>query len=340
MTAAWFDTLAAIQKNTRLPVKLFSIGPRYRREQREDTTHLRVHDSASCVMMDEDVSIDLGKWIVKEFLLPFGFEDFQFRQVATGTDTYYAPGKHFEAFAFHPGFEEDKTDNAGWLEVADFGLYSPLTLANYGIEFPVVNCGIGVERIAMLMHGYSDIRTLVYPQFHEEFVLTDDQLVNLITLKETPATPQGQEIQRAIINICKIHGTEKSPVEFLAWEGELLDKLVRISVIEPEENTKLCGPAFLNEVFVKDGNIIGASKPKGVSTGITYIEAFAAEAAYMIEQALKMGKTELEVRVRIARSPNDINLNIDPVAARFITSRNKRIDLRGPVFTTIRMQAS
>jgi O-phosphoseryl-tRNA(Cys) synthetase len=340
MTAAWFDTLATIQKNTHVPVKLFSIGPRYRREQREDATHLRVHDSASCVVMDEDVSIDLGKWILQEFLRPFGFEDFQFRQVATGTDTYYAPGKHFEAFAFHPDFEEVTNEDAGWLEVADFGLYSPLTLANYGIEFPVVNCGIGVERIAMLMHGYKDIRTLVYPQFYEEFVLTDDQLINLITLKKTPTTPQGKEIQRAIINICKTHGADKSPVEFLAWEGELLDKFVRISVAEPEENTKLCGPAFLNEVFVKDGSIIGAIKPKGVSTGITYIEAFAAEAAYAIEQALKMGKNKLEVRVRIARSPNDINLNLDPVATRYITSHNKRIDLRGPVFTTVRMQAA
>jgi O-phosphoseryl-tRNA synthetase len=290
--------------------------------------------------MDEDVTIDLGKWIVKEFLLPFGFEDFQFRHVATGTDTYYAPGKHFEAFAFHPGFQEDGSEDAGWLEVADFGLYSPLTLANYGIEFPVVNCGIGVERIAMLMHGYKDIRTLVYPQFYEEFVLTDDQLVNFITLKKTPTTAQGQEIQRAIINTCKTHGADESPVEVLAWEGELLDKPVRVSVIEPEENTKLCGPAFLNEVFVKDGSIIGAIKPKGVSTGITYIEAFAAEAAHAVEQALKMGKTEFDVRVKIVRSPNDINLTIDPVATRYITSRNKRIDLRGPVFTTIRMQTS
>ncbi|MDD1725638.1 MAG: O-phosphoserine--tRNA ligase [Euryarchaeota archaeon] len=340
MTAAWFDTLASIQKNTRIPVKLFSIGPRYRREQREDATHLRVHDSASCVVMDEDVTIDLGKWIVKEFLLPFGFEDFQFRQVATGTDTYYAPGKHFEAFAFHPGFEEVGSEDAGWLEVADFGLYSPVTLANYGIEFPVVNCGIGVERIAMLMNGYKDIRTLVYPQFYEEFVLTDDQLVNFITLKKTPTTAQGLEIQRSIINTCKTHGADESPVEVLAWEGELLEKLVRVSVIEPEENTKLCGPAFLNEVFVTDGSIIGAIKPKGVSTGITYIEAFAAEAAYAVEQALKMGKTEFDVRVKIVRSPNDINLSIDPVATRYITSRNKRIDLRGPVFITIRMQTS
>jgi len=96
----------------------------------------------------------------------------------------------------------------------------------------------------------------------------------------------------------------------------------------------------ITAIIVKDGNVIGAAKPEGVSTGITYIGAFAAEAAYAIEQALKEGKNKLEVRVRIARSPNDINLKIDPVATRYITSRNKKIDLRGPVFTTIRMHAA
>jgi O-phosphoseryl-tRNA synthetase len=339
MTAAWFDTLATVQKYTTVPVTLFSIGPRYRREQREDATHLRVHNSASCVVMDEDVSIDVGKWLIEEFLRPFGFEDFQFRQVATGTDTYYAPGKHYEAFAYSPNFNDAKSNDAGWLEVADFGLYSPLTLANYGIEYPVVNCGIGVERIAMIAHAFKDIRTLVFPQFYGEFVLTDDELASLITLKNAPATLQGEAIQQAIVNVCKMHGADASPVEFVAWEGELLHKFVRITVIEPEENTKLCGPAFLNEVFVKDGNVIGATELEGLSTGITYIKAFAAEAAYEIEQALQQGKTNLEVRVRISRSPNDLNLRIDPVATRYVTSRNKKIDLRGPVFTTIRMQA-
>jgi O-phosphoseryl-tRNA synthetase len=338
MTAAWFDTLATVQKYTAIPVKLFSIGPRYRREQREDATHLRVHDSASCVIMDEDVSIDAGKWLIEEFLRPFGFEDFQFRQVATGTDTYYAPGKHYEAFAYSPDVKDAKSSDSGWLEVADFGLYSPLTLASYDIEYPVVNCGIGVERIAMIAHAFKDIRTLVYSQFYGEFVLTDDELASLIALKHAPATPQGEAIQQSIVNVCNTHGGDASPVEFVAWEGELFDKFVRVIVVEPEENTKLCGPAFLNEVFVKDGNIIGAKTLDGFSTGITYIRAFAAEAAYEIERALQEGATELQVRVRISRSPTDLNLNIDPVAARYITSRNKKIDLRGPVFTTVRMQ--
>ena len=74
-----------------------------------------------------------------------------------------------------------------------------------------------------------------------------------------PHTDQGNELQNAIVNICMVHGKDPSPVEFVAWEGEILGEFVRVSVIEPEENTKLCGPAFLNEIFVTDGNVIGAT---------------------------------------------------------------------------------
>ncbi|MDD1721301.1 MAG: O-phosphoserine--tRNA ligase [Euryarchaeota archaeon] len=340
MTAAWFDTLAAVQKYSTVPVKLFAIGPRYRREQREDTTHLRVHNSASCVVMDEDLTIKVGEWIVESFLSSFGFEDFKFKQVGTGTDTYYAPKKHFEAYAYHSDFAKEGDSEAGWLEVADFGLYSPVTLANYSIEYPVLNCGIGVERIAMIMHAYKDIRGLVYPQFHEPFTLSDEELVKLISIKNAPRTRQGQEIQRAVVHVCETHGFDPSPVEFVAWEGMLLDKFARVSVIEPEKDTKLCGPAFRNGIFVSDGNVIGAAKHSGLSTAITYIEAFAAEAAYEIEQAVKNGQDELEVRVRISRSPSDLNIEIDRTALRFITSHHKKIDVRGPVFTTVRMKVT
>ncbi len=338
MTAAWFDTLAAVQKYSAIPVKLFAIGPRYRREQREDATHLRVHNSASCVVMDEDLTIEVGEWIIENFLNSFGFEDFRFRQVGTGTDTYYAPKKHFEAYAYHPDFANENDSESGWLEVADFGLYSPVALANYGIEYPVINCGIGVERIAMIMHAYKDIRGLVYPQFYEAVSLSDEALANLVFIRNTPKMPQAQEIQRAIVHACEAHGFDPSPVEFVVWEGVLFDKFIRISVVEPEENTKLCGPAFLNTVFVSNGNIIGAAIPSGLSTGITYIGAFAAEAAYEIEHAVKDGQRELEVRARIVRSPSDLNIEVDRTALRYITSHHKKIDVRGPVFTTVRMK--
>jgi len=43
MTATWFHTLAALQNRASYPLALFSVGPRYRNEQREDAHHFRVH---------------------------------------------------------------------------------------------------------------------------------------------------------------------------------------------------------------------------------------------------------------------------------------------------------
>ncbi|RJS72438.1 MAG: O-phosphoserine--tRNA ligase, partial [Candidatus Syntrophoarchaeum sp. WYZ-LMO15] len=134
------------------------------------------------------------------------------------------------------------------------------------------------------------------------------------------------------------------PCEFFAWEGSFFGetKPVRVFVVEPEENTRLCGPAYLNEIVVHKGNILGIPRTdrwrkvfdEGVSTGIRFIDAFAAAAAARIERAAMRGEG-CEVRIRIVKTHGDINIEIDPVAMNYITGKKNKIDLRGPVFTTV-----
>ena len=76
-------------------------------------------------------------------------------------------------------------------------------------------------------------------------------------------------------------------------------------------------------------------REQGVFTGIRFMDAFAALAAAEIERAAREGKKSIKVRVRNVKQPSDINLELDEVAQRFITSKRKRIDVRGPVFTTV-----
>ncbi len=45
-----------------------------------------------------------------------------------------------------------------------------------------------------------------------------------------------------------------------------------------------------------------------------------------------------EVRVKVVKVPSEINIEIKPHANRWITSGNKKIDIRGPVFTMVRME--
>lgn len=342
MTSGWFLTLSNLHYRQKLPVRLFSIDRCFRREQAEDPARLMSYHSASCVIMDEDVSVDDAKAVADGLLSQFGFQKFRF-QPDDKRSKYYTPGTQIEVYAFHPALVGSATKyGSGWVEVATFGIYSPTALAEYDIPYPVMNLGLGVERIAMILHNSKDVRALSYPQFQADWELTPREMAQMITVDRTPSTETGRAISEAIVQACIEHGDTPSPCEFLAWEGKLYDRNVRVSVVEKEENTKLCGPAYLNEVVVYKQNVMGIPRSsrwedaftEGVTTGIRYIDAFADQAAFEIEVATLDGR-DSETRVKIVRTPGEINLKIDPALERYITSHKHKMDLRGPVFVAV-----
>lgn len=345
MTSGWFLTLADLHYRSPLPLRLFSIDRCFRREQAEDAARLMTYHSASCVIMDEDVSVDDGKAVAEGLLSQFGFEKFRF-QPDDKRSKYYVPGTQIEVYAYHPGLVGSSTKyQSGWVELATFGIYSPTALSQYDIPVPVMNLGLGVERMAMILHNSRDMRALSYPQHQDDWHLGPSVMAKMITVEKTPFSAAGMQIAKAVVDTCLEHGNTPSPCDFPAWDGELFGRKVRVSVVEPEENTKLCGPAYLNEVVVYKDEILGIPRiqkwdeafQEGVNTEIRFIDAFAELAAYDVEQAAMKGE-ESETRVRIVRGPGDINLHIDPALERYITSHKRKIDVRGPVFTTVRSQ--
>jgi O-phosphoseryl-tRNA synthetase len=344
MTSGWFITLSALIGKQDLPLNLFSIDRCFRREQSEDASRLMTYHSASCVAMGEDVTVDYGKAVSQALLSQFGFEEFRF-QPDEKRSKYYVPDTQIEVYAYHPALHDSDTKYAdGWIEIATFGMYSPIALSAYEIPYPVMNLGLGVERLAMILHGASDVRLLSYPQF-DQLSMTDHELAASVCARESPDTDTGLAIQRAIARVAEEHGSDPSPCEYLAWEGEMSGHHLRVTVVEPEEKTKLCGPAAMNEVMVHDGNVLGVPRiekwdtvfTEGVSAGFRFIDAFAAEAAREIENAARCG-VGCEVRVKGVKVPSEINIDIKPHANRWITSGNKKIDIRGPVFTMVRME--
>ncbi len=349
MTSGWFISLESVLERNNPPFRFFSIDRCFRREQQEDAARLMTYYSASCVIMDENVTVDHGKAVAQGLLSQFGFEKFQFRPDEKRSK-YYVPDTQIEVFAFHPKLVGSNTKYSdGWIEVATFGIYSPTALAQYNISYPVMNLGLGVERLAMILHDATDVRALTYPQMaqYSEWEMKDNELAKMVFIDKRPITPQGQEIAEAIVKQCELHSSEPSPCEFAAWEGEIGDRSVKVSVIEPEEDTKLCGPAAFNEVLAFESDILGLPNQKkwrkafdndSARTGIRFIDAFAAQAAFEIEEAVASGESEWETRVRIVKVPSEINIKLEPLAQRFITSNNKKIDIRGPVFTTVRAE--
>ena len=347
MTSGWFISLSSIIERANPPFNFFSIDRCFRREQDEDAARLMTYYSASCVIMDENVTIDHGKAVAQGLLSQFGFEKFMFRP-DDKRSKYYVPDTQIEVFAYHPNLVGSKTKYSdGWIEIATFGIYSPIALSQYNIPYPVMNLGLGVERLAMILHDATDIRSLTYPQItqYSEWKMTDNELAKNVKVANVPETAEGQEIVKAIVAVCKEHGSTPSPCELPAWEGTINGKTVKVAVVEPEEETKLCGPAVFNEIVAYENDILGVPENKkwknvlenhSARTGVTFLDAFACQAAKDIENAIANGESEVETRVRIVKVPSEINIRLEPLAQRFITSNKKKIDIRGPVFTTVR----
>jgi O-phosphoseryl-tRNA synthetase len=333
MTSGWFMTLGAIWEKTALPIRLFSVDRCFRREQAEGPTRLMTYHSASCIIAGENVTIEDGKAVSEALLSAFGYTDFRF-QPDEKRSKYYMPDSQTEVYARHPVH--------GWVEVATFGMYSPSALAEYGIGVPVMNLGLGVERLAMIAYNSNDVRQLCFPQFFPR-PITDREIARAVHVREEPVSPEGKQLAAAILRVATANGAAAGPCSFDAWEGTLGGVAIKVAVEEPESNAKLCGPACANEIFVHEGSILGVPdvekwkqvRTEGISTGISYMSAVAALAAARIEEAARCGKSTI-VQVKMAKLPSDINLKIEEFAMRAVTDNNKKVDVRGPVFLSVR----
>jgi O-phosphoseryl-tRNA synthetase len=313
-TTAWFPTLASIREEP--PVCLYTSGWRFRREQREDSSHLRAHYNLSFVIMG-DIQIEDGKDIVKAFFSRLGMDvDFRLKE---NQPSYYAYDTNYEVF---------------WkgMEVADIGMFSPVALANYTITYPVFNAGPGLGRIIMLKEGIEDIRQVHFPELYGK-LYTDEDISESLYLVEQA---QNRSLVEAIVETARTHKDEPSPCAISVVENEKW----KIALIEKEKNTRLIGPAAFNELYAYQGSIFGiplSSQKKsiqhivqeGVPSHISYLEAFTHHVVSRIEKGERG-----EFRAGMINRLSDINVDLPTHIREFIRSQGK-IDVRAPMFTTI-----
>jgi O-phosphoseryl-tRNA synthetase len=313
-TTAWFPTLASLQREP--PVLLYTAGWRFRREQREDKSHLRTHYNVSFVIMD-DIGIEDGIDIVREFFRKLDM-DVKF-QLKENQPSYYAYNTNYEVF---------------WnsMEVADIGMFSPVALAHYRIKYPVFNAGPGLGRIAMVKEGLSDLRQVHFPELHGR-QYTDTEILESVYLVKKA---ENQELVKKIVETARKYKDSESPCTVFVYE----DKTMRIELVEEEGNMKLVGPAGFNEIYVYDGSIYGVSQElksarskkirtileKGVTSHMSYMEAFANAVVFSLETG--------SYRIGMVKALSDINLDIPTYIREFIRAQG-RIDVRGPMFTTV-----
>ena len=130
------------------PIALISGGKVYRKD--DDATHLPMFHQIEGIYVDKEVTFSQLKDLIYKIIHSLFGEDVELR---------FRPSY----FPFtEPSAEVDILSKDGkWLEILGCGIVNPVVLENCNIDanqFSGLAFGLGVERIAMLKHGVSDIR--------------------------------------------------------------------------------------------------------------------------------------------------------------------------------------
>jgi phenylalanyl-tRNA synthetase alpha chain len=143
-------TVRALAANPKPPGKFFCVGWTYRNET-ISFKHLPVFHQVDGIIIDEEANLASLMGTLQEFYSKMGFGRVKFKP------------------AFYP-YTEPSVDvvvymesRGKWLEMGGAGIFRPEVTLPLGCNYPVLAWGLGIERLAMLRFGLSDIRELYRP---------------------------------------------------------------------------------------------------------------------------------------------------------------------------------
>ena len=134
--------------NNEPPFSFISSGKVYRKD--DDATHLPMFHQIEGIYVDKNVDFSMLKGLIYTII-----EDI----FPNAKDIRFRPSY----FPFtEPSAEVDIKDESGnWLEILGCGIVNPIVLSNCNIDsekYSGLAFGLGIERIAMLKYGVTDIR--------------------------------------------------------------------------------------------------------------------------------------------------------------------------------------
>jgi len=140
-------TIRALAANPHPPGKFFCVGWTYRNET-ISFKHLPVFHQVDGIVIDEEANLASLMGTLQEFYSKMGFGRVKFKP------------------AFYP-YTEPSVDvvvymesRQKWIEMGGAGIFRPEVTLPLGCDYPVLAWGLGIERLAMIRFGLSDIRDL------------------------------------------------------------------------------------------------------------------------------------------------------------------------------------
>jgi phenylalanyl-tRNA synthetase alpha chain len=144
------------------PIRVMSFGRVYRRD--EDVTHSPMFTQVEGLYVDENVSLADLKSTLREFVAGVFAPDARIR-MRPSFFPFTEPSLEVDVNCFQSGDHHDcrLCKGTGWIEILGAGMVDPEVFRACGYDserYRGFAFGMGVERIAMLRYGITDIRLL------------------------------------------------------------------------------------------------------------------------------------------------------------------------------------
>lgn len=138
-------TLQHLRDDPSHPQKIFGVGRVFRNEAM-DATHLPEFHQVEGIVTEEGADFRMLQGILREFYARMGFPDVRVRP------SYYPYTE--------PSLDVAVPWKGKYLELGGAGIFRPEVTQSLGVTTPVLAWGLGLERLAMMRLGLSDIRAL------------------------------------------------------------------------------------------------------------------------------------------------------------------------------------
>ncbi len=138
-------TVRALAEDPNPPRKVFCVGKVYRNEA-ISYKHLPEFFQVDGIIIDKEANLATLLGTLKEFYRKMGFSKIKFKPAFF---PYTEPS--VEVFVF-------MESKQSWIEMGGSGVFRPEVTIPFGCQVPVLAWGLGLDRLAMMRYGLTDIR--------------------------------------------------------------------------------------------------------------------------------------------------------------------------------------
>lgn len=154
------------KNNKEKEIKVVSYGNVYRKDD-DDATHSHQFNQIDLIWAKEGLSIGNLKWMINE-LMKYLFNEDTKTRYRLSYFPFTEPSMEVDISCFMcSGNGCNVCKKTGWIEILGAGLIHPNVLKSTGVnpKLNAIAAGLGLDRIAMIKYGISDIRDIYQNDF-------------------------------------------------------------------------------------------------------------------------------------------------------------------------------